>query len=312
MSFGKPWRPRLKLDQPETCCTPGVRLKVFTCCEFEMLEISLVLPSGGTESFSVPESSSVEDLNILAQTLLGKPVLRLVTADGRPLNDPEESLTDAGLRNGDGVTAIALHPQHLAAATVGAFAVWRCWSHGVLTWGDLNYGGRSAAIQHQLRNVKQVQATDTAFAAILANGSVVTWGDPDEGGDSSAVQTQLVNVQQVQGTASAFAAILADGSVITWGPDLNGGNSSRVQDQLKNVQQIEATDYAFAAIRGDGSLLTWGHPLYGGLHNFAIQDVQLVKGTAAAFAAILADGSIRTWGDRSVGADRTDAHGKII
>jgi hypothetical protein len=63
-----------------------------------------------------------------------------------------------------------------------------------VTWGDRNSGGDSSAVQDQLRNVKQVQAADRAFAAILADGSVVTWGRPDCGGDSSAVQDQLTSL----------------------------------------------------------------------------------------------------------------------
>ena len=35
-----------------------------------------------------------------------------------------------------------------------------------------------------------VQATDSAFAAILADGSVATWGGSLRGGDSHAVQAQ--------------------------------------------------------------------------------------------------------------------------
>ena len=67
------------------------------------------------------------------------------------------------------------------------------------------------------------QATNSAFAAILADGSVVTWGNPINGGDSSAVKNQLRGVQQIQATEFALAAILADGSVVAWGhPDLCG------------------------------------------------------------------------------------------
>jgi hypothetical protein len=40
----------------------------------------------------------------------------------------------------------------------------------------------------------QVQAPVSAFAAILADGSVVTWGNPGEGGDSSAVADQFAYV----------------------------------------------------------------------------------------------------------------------
>ena len=46
-------------------------------------------------------------------------------------------------------------------------------------------------MREQLRNVKQIQASAGAFAAILESGSVVTWGHPSAGGDSSQVQDQL-------------------------------------------------------------------------------------------------------------------------
>ena len=127
------------------------------------------------------------------------------------------------------------------------------------TWGDVHHGpGDSGAVQHQLKNVQQIQATNSAFAAILGDGSVVTWGDVRRGGDSRTVQHQLKNVQQIQACGFAFAAILGDGFVVTWGGGvLFGGNFLAVQDQLKNVQQIQATTSAFAAILGDGSVVTW-------------------------------------------------------
>ena len=64
-----------------------------------------------------------------------------------------------------------------------------------MTWGEAEYGGDSSAVQDQLMNVQQIQASNAAFAAILGDGSVVTWGKADSGGDSSAVQDQLMNVQ---------------------------------------------------------------------------------------------------------------------
>ena len=33
-----------------------------------------------------------------------------------------------------------------------------------------------AQVEHLLQNVQQIRAADTAFAAILGDGSVVTWG----------------------------------------------------------------------------------------------------------------------------------------
>ena len=69
-------------------------------------------------------------------------------------------------------------------------------------------------MQHQLRNVQQIQATAGAFAAIISDGSVVAWGDAEYGGDSTGEQSQLKDVQQIQATRFAFAALLRDGSVV--------------------------------------------------------------------------------------------------
>ena len=81
--------------------------------------------------------------------------------------------------------------------------------------------------------MQQIQATQRAFAAILADGSVVAWGLAEAGGDSSAVREQLRGVKQIQATWGAFAAILADGSVVTWGAAESGGDSSGVQNVLR-------------------------------------------------------------------------------
>ena len=87
----------------------------------------------------------------------------------------------------------------------------------VVTWGDAFYGGNSSFVQDQLKTVRQVQCTATAFAAILDDGSVVTWGDAIAGGDSRAVQDQLRDVRQIQSACLTFAAIRSDGSIVTWG-----------------------------------------------------------------------------------------------
>ena len=38
-----------------------------------------------------------------------------------------------------------------------------------------------------MKNVKQIQSSSSACAAILDDGTVMTWGDEELGGDSSAV-----------------------------------------------------------------------------------------------------------------------------
>ena len=78
--------------------------------------------------------------------------------------------------------------------------------------------------------MRQIQATNLAFAAVLANGSVVAWGKADRGG---TVENEARNVQQIQATTGAFAVISADGSVVTWGDPDDGGDCSEIQDQLQ-------------------------------------------------------------------------------
>ena len=94
------------------------------------------------------------------------------------------------------------------------------------SWGEADDGGDSSAVQDQLKNVQQIQASHQAFAAIRGDGSVVTWGLAECGGDSSAVQDQLRDVQQIQASDGAFAAVLGSGSVVTWGNQSLGGRAA--------------------------------------------------------------------------------------
>eukprot|EP00435_Cladocopium_sp_Y103_P052829 s671_g16.t1 len=268
------------------------------------------LPSSQSETFLLAQSSKVGDLRILAQKSFQRGFLRLATADHKVV-DPTLSLQASGLEDGDHLTAIAVEAK--LAATDAAFALFCSGGDRVVAWGDPSSGGDSSHVQDQLKGVQQVQATNQAFAAILADGSVVTWGDPHCGGNSSEVQDQLKDVQQVQAANQAFAAILADGSVVTWGDPDHGGDSSEVQDQLNSVQQVQATLGAFAAILADGSVVTWGD-LDGG-DSSEVQDqlkgVQQVQAAWRAFAAILASGSVVTWGDPDRGGDSSEVQDQL-
>lgn len=178
----------------------------------DWLNLNVTLPNGHHEVLSVPQISTVLDLKIAAQRVFGQKLLRFVADTNRVLVDPEESVAEAGLKDGDCLTAVVLQPQ--LAATGVAFALWCLGGHKIVTWGYPLSGGDSSKVQAKLKNVQQIKATNCAFAAIVAGGSVVTWGNPDLGGDSSAVQHQLRNVQQIEAAAFAFAAILSDdGSV---------------------------------------------------------------------------------------------------
>lgn len=50
---------------------------------------------------------------------------------------------------------------------------------------------QSCILWHVPLEVRQIQSTVSAFAAISSAGTVVTWGFPSHGGDSSQVQEQL-------------------------------------------------------------------------------------------------------------------------
>ena len=175
-----------------------------------MLQLTIALTSGRSESLRIPESSKVGDLKLLAKRSFGQPFLRLATAEGRVLTDLE--LVQTALQDGDQLTAIVGQGKLLATAT--GFALWCPGGDRVVHWGETGSG------VSYLKSVQELYATNFAFAAILGNNSVVTWGDIGYGGNSSGMQDQLKNLRQIKGSAGAFAAILQDGSLVTWGGQL--------------------------------------------------------------------------------------------
>ena len=112
-----------------------------------MLQVYVALPSGKRKSLSIAESSKAGDLKRLAQKSFEQGFLRLVTAEGHVLADPNQSLQGAGLQEGDHLTAIV--QQAKMAATEEAFAMWCCGSGGdrIVTWGRPDRGGDSSAVQ---------------------------------------------------------------------------------------------------------------------------------------------------------------------
>lgn len=55
-----------------------------------------------------------------------------------------------------------------------------------MTWGSGRYGGDTQV--HTSDGIEFVQATASAFAAVLGDGSVVTWGNPQYGGESTSLR----------------------------------------------------------------------------------------------------------------------------
>eukprot|EP00439_Symbiodinium_sp_Y106_P005667 s4028_g1.t1 len=271
------------------------------------ISVDVHLLSGKSASLEVEPDASIESLKQRAQRALAKDRGRLLNSSGEVL-DAATTIVEAGLQSGDVLTLQVNQAQLKATKRGGKFSAFAMLlgDGSVVSWGNADCGGDSAAVQDQLRDVCQVQASGGAFAAIRGDGSVITWGSSDFGGDSSAVQDQLRDVQQIQASMCAFAAILGRGSVVAWGRAYHGGDSRAVQDQLRDVQQIQASMFAFAAILGDGSVVTWGGANCGG-YSRAVQvqlrDVRQIQAAQEAFVAILDDGSVVSWGNARDGGD---------
>ena len=105
-----------------------------------------------------------------------------------------------------------------------------------------------------------IYATEFAYAAIRADGSVSAWGSSIYGGSIKGLETKLdgsIPVTSIVNTYRAFAAIRADGSVVTWGDASSGGDSSSVAADLNgdiDVVQIYATPFNFYALRSDNTI----------------------------------------------------------
>lgn len=135
------------------------------------ISVDVCLMNGKKASLEVELDASIDALKQRAQLALGTGQGRLLNSSGEVL-DAASTPEDLQLQSGD-----------------------------VLTF-----------------HVKQVELVATkrsyffsAFAAILANGSLVAWGNAQYGGRSRALRQHLKDVQQVQSSSGAFAAILSDG-----------------------------------------------------------------------------------------------------
>ena len=140
----------------------------------------------------------------------------------------------------------------------------------------------------------------SAFAAILADGSVVTWGDKGAGADSSAVQDQLRNVQQIQTTGTAFAANFSrwisgyKGQQNHWWWLLRGPSSAQkcAQDSGHRARICLRFCPMDQLLLGAIQLMAVTAPL--SKVNSGVWSIS--RPHKAHFAAILSDGSVVTWG----------------
>ena len=98
-----------------------------------MNQINVALPNGHAELLTLLPSSRVQDARTKAEQAFGKRYLRLVTAKNRVLVDPDTTLEEAEIEDGECLAALVLQPQ--LAATHSAFALWCRGDSTVVTWG---------------------------------------------------------------------------------------------------------------------------------------------------------------------------------
>ena len=100
----------------------------------EMLQVNVALPNGDAELLRLLPSSTVQDARTKAERAFGQKRLRLITAKSRVLVDPDTTLEEAEIEDGECLTALVLQPQ--LAATRRAFALWCHGDSAITTWGD--------------------------------------------------------------------------------------------------------------------------------------------------------------------------------
>ncbi|PSV27796.1 hypothetical protein C9J44_20665 [Photobacterium sp. GB-27] len=173
------------------------------------------------------------------------------------------------------------------------------WSGGETSANEITF---SSATGTPLNgdDIVSVHTTDSAYAAVMKDGSVQVWGNTDGGADINGLEHHLSSgVVDIFSTSSAFAALKQDGSVIVWGDESCGGKNNTGVN-LTDIKAISSTTDAFAAIKNDGSVVTWGDVSAGGdsssVSSELISGVKDIVGNREAFAAIKSDGSVVVWG----------------
>ena len=106
----------MNIDQPRLRCFLSHQAVSYlaTANALSMFQFTVVSTGGRNESISIPQSSKVGDLKILVQKSFQQPFVRLVTADGRVLDDVAQSLLSAGLQEKDCLTVVVLQARLVA------------------------------------------------------------------------------------------------------------------------------------------------------------------------------------------------------
>ena len=198
-----------------------------------------------------------------------------------------------------------------------AFAVIRD-DGSVITLGDSSAGGNGSGDGDTESDVlpaldgstiassaASITATDSAFAALMDNGTVVAWGSSAASGPlPSDLYSDGADVTNIVSTGSAFAAIHANGHVVLWGDGVpNGlveedtsapGDPANFQPVLFGEVYSNGTDFVGVKDTGDSIVTDLSNP--SNTISITGNSVKQVVSTNNSFAALDDDNNVYTWG----------------
>lgn len=173
----------------------------------------------------------------------------------------------------------------------------------VITWGDVESGGDTRSISHQLTNVVKIYASEFAFVALKSDGTVVAWGEKDYGGDTSSVQSELNDVVSISASSTRFAAIKKDSTVVIWGWYIDSIPANNNFTNIKEIAFVGGNNLIIA-LKKDNSLQFLKAPQDDVPFNTeftSIIDAERVLVTNYSFSIIKKEGEIaysnHDWGD---------------
>ena len=266
--------------------------------------LSASLLSGDSASLQVMPDDLIDNVRKLVQLKLKTPIRTLMKSS---VLDPHCTVAGCGLKDGDEVTAI-VSPKIQVRSHKFGYGFAAIMPDGLLdVWGHEQFFGNIAPDNAQ-KDLLDVFLSETAVAALRADGTVMTCGWEHGGGDSSSIKDELTGIVHIEASRGAFAGLRADGSVVTWGSPDAGGDSSAVRGDLVGVQRIYKAQSAFAAVTRAGAVIAWGDPDMGGdtskvkplLVGARVIDI---AATVSAFGAVTDAGGIISWGEAEHGGD---------
>ncbi|RYG65913.1 hypothetical protein EON64_10920 [archaeon] len=213
----------------------------------------------------------------------------------------------------------------LVGSAGGAFAAWTAGLGRVFSWGSRRAGGDGSLDSlAEMSGVREIWASEGAFAALRSDGYVYTWGNcyyggclagSKEGGNGGG--TGEVQAAYVVSAARVFTALLPNRSVQAWGPADRGGQvpSSSFRPTPPIDYLVSSRGATCVLSQSNTSLTCWGAATFGGDCLEAASVLQAagpgpgalgLVSTDSAFA-LLFRSSVLAWGDETYGGHVPDS-----